>query len=248
MSNLNVPLGIQSWCFRGFKTNPEVCVELKKCGVDAIELCGAHVDFNNPDSVQSAIATYKDAGIRILATGVNYVTGDAAKDKNVFEFLRLAGVKYMSVDFPVGIDKGGLANIEAIADEYDVRLGIHNHGGKHWLGSPQILRHIFSNTGKRIGLWLDTAWMLDAGGDPVGVVKEFGDRVYGLHIKDFTFDTARRPTDVVVGTGNLDLPALATALNEVGFDGPAIIEYEGDVENPVPALTQCVEQVRKAFA
>jgi len=248
MSSLNVPLGIQSWCFRGFKTNPEVCTELKKCGVDGIELCGVHVDFNNTESAKAAIATYMDAGIRILATGVNSLSGDAVRDRHLFEFLKLANLKYMSVDFPVSIDKQGLANVEAMAEEYDVRLGIHNHGGNHWLGSQQILGHMFSVTGSRIGLWLDTAWMLDAGANPVAVIKEFGDRVYGVHIKDFTFDTARRPTDVVVGTGNLDLAGMAAALKDAGFNGPAIIEYEGDVENPVPALTQCVEQVRKAFA
>ena len=53
--------------------------------------------------------------------------------------------------------------------------------------------------------------------------------------------------DVVIGTGILDLPALVTALGEVGFSGVPIIEYEGDVTNPVPALTECVREIAAAW-
>lgn len=43
------------------------------------------------------------------------------------------------------------------------------------------------------------------------------------------------------------LTGLAAELKECGFSGCAVIEYEGDENNPVPALTSCVEAVRKAF-
>ena len=48
-----------------------------------------------------------------------------------------------------------------------------------------------------------------------------------------------------VGTGNLDLPKLMTVLKQSNFTGPLVIEYEGDVENPVPALKKCVEALKK---
>ncbi|HEY3332230.1 MAG TPA: sugar phosphate isomerase/epimerase [Capsulimonadaceae bacterium] len=248
MQTKTIPLGIQSWCFRGSKTNAEVIERLKACGADGIELCGVHVDFKDPTSVAAATGEYAAAGLPILAAGVNGLSGDPANDRPLFVFLKEAGAKYMSVTFAPGIEREALARIEAMAEEFDVHLGIHNHGGHHWLGSAEILRYMFSITGKRIGLWLDTAWALDSGEDPIKMVEEFGDRLYGVHIKDFTFDTARRPTDVVVGTGNLDLVKLSAALAKVGFSGCAIIEYEGDVDNPVPALTGCVKAVRAAFA
>ena len=247
MQAKNIPVGIQSWCFRGSKANEEVIARLKKCGADGIEMCGAHVDFKDAAQVDSVVKMYRDAGIPIYCAGVNHVTGDPSADKPLFDFLRASGARYMSISFSPGIEKDALKRIEAMADEYDVRLGIHNHGGRHWLGSSEILRHIFAITGKRIGLWIDTAWALDAGEDPIKMIQQFGDRTYGLHIKDFTFDTARNPTDVVVGTGNLNLPAMTKALEEIDFNGVAVIEYEGDVDNPVPALIDCVEAVRKAF-
>jgi len=39
-------------------------------------------------------------------------------------------------------------------------LVIHNHGGRHWLGSAQMLAAVFAQTGPAIGLTLDTAWAL----------------------------------------------------------------------------------------
>jgi sugar phosphate isomerase/epimerase len=69
----------------------------------------------------------------------------------------------------------------------------------------------------------------------------------GVHLKDFVYTREREPVDVVIGTGILDLPALVTALGEVGFGGVPIIEYEGDVNNPVPALTECVREIATAW-
>jgi len=140
-----------------------------------------------------------------------------------------------------------LAMAERLAAEYDVRLGIHNHGGRHWLGSSQALRWVFAQSGPRVGLCLDTAWALDSGEDPVKMIEEFGPRLHLLHLKDFVFDRARKPEDVVVGTGNLPLAAVAAALAKVGFAGEAVLEYEGDVANPVPSVSACVKAIRKGL-
>jgi sugar phosphate isomerase/epimerase len=116
-------------------------------------------------------------------------------------------------------------------------VGIHNHGGPHWLGCARTLQWVFDQTSERIGLCLDTAWALDSREDPVAMAERFGSRLHGVHIKDFVFDRARQPEDVIVGTGNLDLPGLLKTMDAVGFSGAVVLEYEGDVENPVPALS-----------
>jgi sugar phosphate isomerase/epimerase len=81
--------------------------------------------------------------------------------------------------------------------------------------------------------------------DPSKWAREtFKGRVYGVHYKDFTFDRRGKWTDVVVGTGNLNLPEFVQALDASNFDGMAVIEYEADAANPVPALTECVNKMR----
>jgi sugar phosphate isomerase/epimerase len=82
---------------------------------------------------------------------------------------------------------------------------------------------------------------MDSGQDPVAMAEKFASRLYGVHVKDFVFDRAGRPEDVVVGTGNLDLAKLKSVLDKNSFDGYTVLEYEGDVNDPVPALKECVE-------
>jgi sugar phosphate isomerase/epimerase len=247
------PIAIQSWCFRHFKQLADFFPQLKSAGVTATELCGVHATFTEPDTAADTLAAFNKAGVKIVAIGVEYLTGDYAKDKPRFEWCRNAGVRHMSISFkPESLFDGlknadskndGLKNIEKLADEFDLQLGIHNHGGYDWLGNPTMLKFIFERTSKRIGLHLDTAWAIDAKQNPVEMAEQFIDRLVGVHIKDFVYDRLRNPSDVIIGTGILDLPRFMKVLKSAHFAGPLVIEYEGDVENPVPALAECVKKL-----
>ena len=237
--------GVQTYCLRGFKSNEQVAQIVGQLELASIELCGVHVDFDAPDTFDAAIEAYRGNNIEITCIGPERITSNEVAARHRFEFARLCGARFMSVDFLPGDVPACYRLAEKLADEYDVRLAIHNHGGGHWLGSAQMLEHVLGQTSPRIGLCLDTAWALDAGDDPIEMARRFGERLYGVHIKDFVFDQARKPEDVVVGRGNLDLAALQRVLDEVDFQGYAVLEYEGDVDNPVAALHQCVEAVRQ---
>ena len=237
------PIAIQSWCFRHFKALPEFFPQLKAAGVTATEVCGVHANFADAESAEATVAQFNKVGVKIVAIGVEYLTGDYAMDKARFEWCRAAGVKHMSISFKPNAMFDGLKNIERLADEFDLQLGIHNHGGYDWLGNSTMLQYIFDHVGKRIGLHLDTAWAIDAKQNPVEMAERFIDRLVGVHVKDFVYDPRRNPADVIIGTGSLDLPKLMSLLNSASFAGPLVIEYEGDVENPVPALSECVKKL-----
>lgn len=240
-------LGVQSWCYRNWKDLPGFLTQLKNSGVTATEICGVQIDFSKPEGFAAAIKTCKDAGVRILSIGVQGVGSDPAKEENYFKFCQQAGAKFMSISFAPTAMWDGLRATEKLADKYDVKLGIHNHGGYDWLGNTTILDYVFKNTSPRIGLCLDTAWALDAKQNPIEMAEKFKDRLYGVHIKDFIFDRARNSEDVVVGTGNLDLPKLAATLKKNNFNGYTVLEYEGDVNNPVPAISKCVAEWKKVL-
>jgi len=246
MIDITTNLGAQSYCFRHFTDNLKVIELLNECGLKQIELCGVHADFADVSSFDGVIETYQNSGVEIVAIGVQGFAGDAEREEKYFEFAKRAGCRFISADFDIAVAPEAFAVAEALADKYDINLAIHNHGGRHWLGNAQTLENIFKNTGQRIGLCLDTAWALDAREDPIAMIEQFGNRLYGLHIKDFVFDRDGAPEDVVVGSGNLDLTKMLSALKSVNFDGYAVLEYEGDVENPVPALQKCVKAVRVA--
>jgi sugar phosphate isomerase/epimerase len=249
MKSLSQPIAIQSWCYRAFKTLDAFLPQLKAAGVTATELCGVHADFGKPETGAGVAERCRAAGVGIVAIGVEYLSGTAA-DRPRFEWCRSAGVKHMSISFkPEALDDNGagLRAIEQLAEEFDLQLGIHNHGGYDWLGNPPILKYVLDKVGKRVGLHLDTAWAIDAKQNPVEMAERFADRLVGVHVKDFTYSPKREPTDVIIGTGSLDLPKFTGLLKSIGFAGPLVIEYEGDVDNPVPALSACVKRLRESL-
>jgi sugar phosphate isomerase/epimerase len=241
-------LAIQTFCFRNAKSNDCVADLVNECGLQAVELSGLHADFGREDVFDEAIGCYRDRGIKIVSIGVEHAVRDEERLRSRFEFVRRAGASVLSVAFPEDAAEANYRLIERLCEEYDIQVGLHNHGSYHWQGSSQAIRRLFSRINSRVGLCLDTAWALDAGQDPLAMVEEFADRLYLVHVKDFVFDRAGNPEDVVVGEGNLDLPALVQRLDDVGFEGPVILEYEGQPENPLPELIKCVHAIRDAVA
>lgn len=236
-------LGLQSYCLRGFKDNDQAAARTRETGLRRIELCGVHTGWDDAAAFGALAKRYAEHGVTVVSIGVNRITGDKEQARTLFECAKAAGLTRMSVDFPLDEVDAAVAVADEFTEEYGIVAGIHNHGGRHWLGSRTALRWVFSKASPRVGLNLDTAWALDSREDPIAMVEEFGDRLHLVHIKDFVFEPDREPRDVVVGTGNLSLPALDKALTTAGFAGEAILEYEGDVDNPVPALRECVAAV-----
>lgn len=243
---MNIDFGVQSYCFRNTKDNAETAAKVKEIGLDAIELCLIHVDFNDRDTYDEVLKAYRDAGVKIISTGVNKIEGNE-NDRNLFEFSKAAGTGVMSVNFSLRNLDAELKSAEALAEEYDMKLAIHNHGGYHWLGNPETLAWVFAKSSPRIGLALDTAWAIDAKQDPAAMVEQFADRLYNIHYKDFTYNPDRTHNDVPVGSGILDLPGLLAALEKNAYSGISVLEYEGDPENPVPALKECVATMKASL-
>jgi sugar phosphate isomerase/epimerase len=239
--------GVQSYCFRNFKDNRQVAQFTRDIGLDKIELCGVHADFDDPEGFKKIVDVYQSGGVKVISIGVQTFVGDQARERKWFQCAKAAGAKHISAHFTVSTFTTAVPATAKLAEEFGIRIGIHCHGGYMFGGSPDVLEHLLKLGGPRIGINLDTAWCMQIGpnGDPVQWVRErFKGRIYGVHYKDFVFDRRAQWTDVVVGSGNLDLPALVSALDETSFDGMAAIEYEADVENPVPALAKCVQKMR----
>ena len=238
--------GGQSYCFREFKQNADVAERVREIGLNQVELCGVHADFHNPAGFKDAVKIYQDAGIAIVSLGVETFVGNE-KERDAFECAAIAGAGHISAHFRVDSFPQAIKQTQKLSDEFGVRVGIHCHGGYSFGGQPEVLDHLIKLGSPQIGLCLDTAWCMQIGpylGQPVEWVKRYAGHIYCVHYKDFTFTPDANWIDTVVGEGNLNLPAFIQALDSNGFDGMAVIEYEGDVENPVPALKKCVQAMR----
>ena len=239
--------GVQSFCFRHFKDNAEVAKKVRQIGVDSIEVCGVHADFSDPSAFAKEMGKYSDAGVSVTSIGVQTFKGDDS-ERAWFECVKAVGANHMSCHFTVDTFMTAIPKVRAWCREYGVRAAIHCHGGYNFNGNPGTLGYLMGLGAPEIGLCIDTAWALQIGpraGNPVHWVKDlFPGKTFMVHYKDFTFASNGQWTDVVVGEGTLNLPAFVQALRNDDFDGVAVIEYEADVENPVPALTRCVESMR----
>jgi len=236
-------LAIQSWCFRKYKDAPGVINALKTCKVNNIELCGFHVHPGRHDDWKARMDEYTQAGIVVTCFGVNEFTTDEAAGRKVFELAKYLGLSAISTGFE---NDAAIGVVEKLCEEYGIKAALHNHGrlNRRRLGTSEALEDLFASTSDNIGLCLDTAWAMDVWDDPIEVAKKFRDRLYGLHIKDFVFDRAGKPEDVVIGTGNLDLDALVKFLAQTDYDGYVTLEFEGDENNPEPATAECVNVFR----
>ncbi len=247
MNNIN--FGVQSYCFRHFKDNATVAAKVRGIGLDKIELCAIHADFNQPAGFPAIVDIYRNEGVSIVSIGVQTFTG-VDSEKAWFECAAAAGARHISAHLKVNSYTTAIPKIRAWSREFGIRVGLHCHGGYMFGGSPDVLKHLIALGGPEIGLCIDTAWAMQIGphaGNPVKWAENFAGQIYGIHFKDFTFEPNGGWKDVIVGTGNLDLPAFARALTAGGFDGMAVIEYEADVEAPDAALKRCVESMRAAL-
>jgi inosose dehydratase len=244
MFDLANNLGVQSFCFRNFKPIPELIAQIKALGLQRTELCAVHLDFDNESEFERVVETFRTEGVTISSIGVKKFRGEPEEER-WFRFAKVAGCRLIAMTFDHKAMPSVIPTTEKLADKYDLLLGIHNHGGFHWLGNLDMVSHILGHTGPRVGLCLDTAWAMQSGEDPLEWAETLQEKLFGMHVKDFVFDRAGKWTDVVVGTGNLKLKevlALAAAAPQMQA---ITLEYERDVTNPVPALLECVAAVRQ---
>lgn len=243
MFPLSTHLGIQSYCFRHFKTLPELITQIQSLGLTRTELCGVHADFTDESQFDKILAPFRNANIAISSIGVQTFRGNPLEE-SWFRFAKAAGCRLIASNFDLKALPAIIPATEKLAEKYDILLGIHNHGGYHWLGSLDMVTHVLANSGPRLGLCLDTAWALQTGEDALKWAEKLQPKLFGIHVKDFTFDRAGKWTDVVVGTGNLKLKetlALAAAAPQIQA---ITLEYEADPTNPAPALRHCITAIR----
>ncbi len=86
-----------------------------------------------------------------------------------------------------------------------------------------------------VAMALDTAHVLAGGGDPVRVLRDHGDRVKYLHIKDIAMPAVPGPDFVGaaryrafcdLGAGSVDFAEIGHVLRERPFEGPVVAELD----------------------
>jgi inosose dehydratase len=134
-----------------------------------------------------------------------------------------------------------LTEIGQRAADMGIGLGYHNHMNALGENPKEIAAVMAASDPKFLKLELDIAHYLQGGGDPVAAVRQYGDRLLFLHIKDVispvpgdTKEPSRSYKFVELGQGKVDIPGVFAALKKLPFNGWAIVELDAV---PVPNRT-----------
>jgi sugar phosphate isomerase/epimerase len=236
-SNASGPkLGLQTWTCRNMNFDQVVEFAVKH-GITHLELIKAHLDPAGPkEEILRKKAILEQKGLVAYSFGVNATSMDKEKNRALFEFAKLMGMKVIIVE-PKNLDEWN--NLEELVKEYDIKLAIHNHGTGTVYGDPATVKKVLAARDRRIGVCLDVGWVTAAGFDAAAVFKEYGpDRVFDMHFKDKVIETSadgkKTPVDTEIGKGKANYAGLFAEIKKSKWSGVMAIEtdHKGFAEDP----------------
>jgi sugar phosphate isomerase/epimerase len=237
-------LGVASYSMREF-TLDQALDMARTLGVKSMTFKDVHVPRTDPpDATRALRAKIQAAGITIMGGGTITIPNDPAKIKKEFEYAKNAGFPLIFVD----PEPAALDSIEQMAKTYDIRVAIHNHGpeDKRW-PRPQDAYAAVKSRDKRLGLCIDIGHTTRTGTDPVQACRETRDRLYDMHVKDLALKSEKE-SQVEVGRGVIDFPALFKTLIDIGYQGQVGLEYEIKAKDPLPGMIESMAYMRGVLA
>ena len=135
--------------------------------------------------------------------------------------------------------------IKTVKKELDKRgvvFGYHNHDQEYKNGED-LVKQLLDKTD---GFYseIDTYWVKMAGLDPVEKMKEYGDRLKCLHIKELKTVGVKTDPNPVVGEGCVGFKEIFDLGNKMGIQ-LAILEVEGFPCEPAEYLKRSYENMKK---
>ena len=237
-------LGLQTWTCRNMSFE-ETVVFAAEHGITQLELFRAHLDPAAPrEKLLEQKAFLEKHGVTAYSIGVSGTSMDKEENRQLFELAKLFDMKVIVVE-PREAAQWDV--LEELVKEYDIKLAVHNHGTGSVYGNPATVKHVLAERDHRIGVCMDIGWVTAAGFDAETVFRNYGDRVYDMHLKDKRLDiedAPGRPQDTFIGLGNANYAGLFAAIKERNWSGVLAIETDSKTfaEDPTAFV-----QAAKAF-
>ena len=237
-------IGVASYSLRKF-TLDQALDMAKTLGVTHMTFKDVHLPRTDPPETTRALrAKIEAAGITIMGGGTITLPNDPVQIRKDFEYAKAAGFPLIFIS----PDPASLDAVEQMAKEFDIKAAIHNHGpeDKHW-PRPEDAYAAISSRDKHLGLCIDIGHTTRTGTDPVQACRQFRDRLYDLHVKDLAVKTDK-DSQVEVGRGVLDFPALFRTLIDIGYQGQVGLEYEIHENDPLAGMIESIAYMRGVLA
>ncbi len=241
---LGLKIGIASYTFSRIPL--DVTIQgIRRVGVHYVSIKESHLPLRSTAEQRKAVVEkFRKAGITPLSCGVISLKGSESDLRPAFEYARDAGIPTI-VGAP---SREALPALETLVKEFGIKLAIHNHGpeDKVW-PSPLDVWEAVQKLDERIGLCIDVGHTARCGVDPVKAIRTCAARLYDVHLKDLSHREGKWRT-VEVGRGELDIRGILQALRDVHFSGHAGLEYEKDMQDPLPGVAESIGYIRGTLA
>lgn len=237
----DLKLGVQTWTLRNLKFD-QVVEFCQKHNIKYLELIPDHIGVNgSKEDWQKKKEAMEKAGLVPYTFGVAGTSLEKEKNRQLFECAKFFGMKLIVVepaDFKI------FDNLEELAKEYDIKVAIHNHGIYSMYGNPAVVRNVLLHRDSRIGVCLDAGWIASSRLDPAKTFKEYGGRVFDIHLKDKKVNSTERgdvATDVFLGEGDAKLKDLLKACKDANYQGVLAVETDNNLKDPTEHMTKAIE-------
>ncbi|PZX53494.1 sugar phosphate isomerase/epimerase [Algoriphagus ratkowskyi] len=241
---MEAPLGVQAYTFRNHWANG---VEPT---LDIIQKLGfTELEGSAPKGMKAEefVALCEARGISIPSTGTSFEQLES-DPQAVADQVQELGAKYVMVawlphngDFTKeNADRAIKAFNEGgkVLAEKGITFMYHVHGYEFQpYENGTLFDYIVENTDpKYVSFQMDVMWTHFGGGDPVALLQKYGNRWVSLHLKDLRKGAPKNlsggtgaENDVILGTGELDIPGILRESNKLGIKH-MFIEDESDEE------------------
>jgi sugar phosphate isomerase/epimerase len=239
-------LGVASYSLRKL-SRAEAIKGLETLRVKYINIKDFHAPIakGSPAEWQQARKDFENAGIAILGVGnITFAKDDEGEMRRNFDYAKTLGAPVI-VMAPTAVT---VPKIEKFVKEYNIKAAIHNHGpeDKHFPAPADVLKAV-KGMDPRMGLCVDVGHTTRTGTDIITALKQSGERLHDVHIKDLA-DLMNKDSQVPVGDGAMPIPAIFRYLQKAGFKGGVMLEYEINADNPLPGMQKSFAYMRGVLA
>ncbi|MFB6227812.1 MAG: sugar phosphate isomerase/epimerase family protein [Halobacteriales archaeon] len=206
-------------------------------GYDGVQISGGFQDAT-PEEVSERI---EERGLDVPPAHIGVEVLEDDLEATLVDFkdtLRTPGAVVPSLsrgyfDSAHAVDRAA-ERLAALADELSTHgwdLHYHNHAREFTdLGDESALERLIRQV-EDVGIELDVGWALVGGADPIQLIREYGDSIDLLHMKDM--DVSEEDFREI-GEGDVDMAACADAGRDVGVDW--LIYEHDDPADPAASI------------
>ena len=194
-----------------------------------------------------------ERGISIPATGAGYEQLVNTTDSVIYRAKALGAKYVITAWIPHKTGSFNFENARKAVEDFN-RVGkklrengltfcYHVHGYEFWKHeNGTLLDYIINNTNPDdVSFEMDVFWVQFGGGDPVQLLKKYGNRWKLIHLKDLKKGAKKDLTgltgpenNVPLGEGELDIPGILREANKLGIKHFFIEDESDDVMTQVP--------------